>query len=343
MSRGLVIRQLGRWMALAVFGCGVAAYGQQGEVGTGLVQTKDVDLSYEVFGVASSAAPVIAVNGGPGLSHVYMLQNNVWARLAKKRQVVFYDQRGTGESTRLAEGAAQGMEAQVADLEAVRAGLGFEKVALVGDSFGGLVVMAYAAAHPEHVERMVLSDSPGPTWKDTVHLLPQVFPDVEEKDAMIDGKEPEPNAAALRKGEAKEGGGEALTGEAKPVDPKPIDADTAAQEHLRMHFKMIFYSEAKRDAYLAGAKDLGYNPKVGDAVSAATEKIDLTAAVGKFEFPVLIITGRYDMNVAPLTAWTMYKEIPGAKLAIFERSGHLPSYEEPDKYVQVLDTFLSSK
>lgn len=346
MSSGLVMRQVGlwagRWAALAVLGCSVAAYGQQGEVATGLVQTKDVDLSYEVFGGVSSATPVIAVNGGPGLSHVYMLQNNVWARLAKKRQVVFYDQRGTGESTRVAEGAAQGMEAQVADLEAVRAGLGFEKVALVGDSFGGLVVMAYAAAHPEHVERMVLSDSPGPTWKETVHLLPQVFPDVEEQDAMIDGKQPEPNAAALRKGEAK-GATEPLTGESKPVDPKPIDAETAAQEHLRMHFKMIFYSEAKRDAYLAGAKDLGYNPKVGDAVSAATEKIDLTAAVGKFEFPVLVITGRYDMNVAPLTAWKMYKEIPGAKLAIFERSGHLPSYEEPDKYVQVVDTFLSSK
>ena len=79
-SSGLVMRQVGRWAALAVVGCSVAAYGQQGAVATGLVQTKDVDLSYEVFGTASSATPVIAVNGGPGLSHVYMLQNNVWRR-----------------------------------------------------------------------------------------------------------------------------------------------------------------------------------------------------------------------------------------------------------------------
>ena len=46
------------------------------------------------------------------------------------------------------------------------------------------------------------------------------------------------------------------------------------------------------------------------------------------------------MNVAPLTAWRMYKAIPGAKFEVFEKSGHLPSYEEPDKYVGVVEDFL---
>jgi proline iminopeptidase len=54
-----------------------------------------------------------------------------------------------------------------------------------------------------------------------------------------------------------------------------------------------------------------------------------------------VITGRYDMNVAPLTAWNIYKAIPGAKFVVFAKSGHQPSYEEPDKYVQVVDAFLS--
>jgi proline iminopeptidase len=48
------------------------------------------------------------------------------------------------------------------------------------------------------------------------------------------------------------------------------------------------------------------------------------------------------MNVAPLTAWRMYKAIPNAKLVIFEQSGHLPSYEEPEKYIQVLNDFLTN-
>lgn len=286
------------------------AWAQQRAPIAGVVKTPDVDLAYEVYGTASSKTPVIAVNGGPGLSHKYMLQNDVWPRLAQSRQIVFYDQRGTGKSQRVSPNASQGMDAQVADLEAVRAHLGFEKVDLVGDSYGGLLAMAYVAAHSERVRKLVLSDSAPPAWKDIVHLLPQVFPDVEEQDAAI-GK-------------------------------KLGNTDDAAQQELINHFRMIFYSQDLMHKYLDGIGDIGYVPKVGEAVGKATENIDLTAQLPKFTQPTLVITGRFDMNVAPLTAWRMYKAIPGAKLVIFEKSGHLPSYEEPDKYVQVVDTFLAS-
>ena len=73
------------------------------------------------------------------------------------------------------------MDAQVADMEAVRAKFGFQKFDLVGDSYGGLLAMAYAAAHPEHVEKLILSDSAAPAWKDIVRVLPDVYPDVLEQ------------------------------------------------------------------------------------------------------------------------------------------------------------------
>ncbi|TCK73620.1 alpha/beta fold hydrolase [Acidipila rosea] len=277
---------------------------------TGTVHTPDVDLAYEVYGAAGSATPVIAVNGGPGLSHKYMLQNDVWTRLSRTRQIVFYDQRGTGKSQHMKSDASQGMDAQVADLDAVRSHLGFDKVDLVGDSYGGLLSMAYVVAHPEHVRRLVLSDSAPPAWKEIVHLLPDVFPDIEEQDAAI--------------------------------QKKLGDTDAAAQAQLLNHFRMIFYSEDRLHAYLAGIGDLGYTPKIGAAVSKATADIDLTSDLPKFNLPTLVITGRYDMNVAPLTAWRMYKAIPGAQLVIFSMSGHLPSYEEPDKYVKVVNSFLAA-
>ncbi len=267
---------------------------------TGVVQTLDVDVAYELYGEPSSATPVIVVNGGPGLSHIYMMQNDVWPRLAKTRQIVFYDQRGTGKSTRITSTASQEIDAQIADLEAVRAKFGFQKFDLVGDSDGGFLAMAYAAAHPEHVDKLILSDSAAPAMKNIVRVLPQVFPDMMERRS----------------------------------DP---------DEQMRNHFRMLFYSEEKRDAYLAGAKDLGYAPQIGAAVSRAIAKVDLTAQLAKFAFPTLVITGRYDMNVAPLTAWNIYKAIPGAKFVVFAKSGHLPSYEEPDKYVQVVDAFLSGR
>ena len=81
-------------------------------------------------------------------------------------------------------------------------------------------------------------------------------------------------------------------------------------------------------------------PAVGRAVQQATENLDLTAKLAGFHFPTLVITGRYDMNVAPLTAWRMAHAIRGAQLVFFEKSGHLPAYEEPEKYHDVLEDFL---
>ena len=276
---------------------------------SGSVHTPEVDLGYETFGAPGTEIPIIAVNGGPGLSHAYMMQNDLWQRVAAHRLVVLYDQRGTGASKHLQPNAPQTMNAQVADLDAVRTALALNQVAVLGDSYGGMIAMAYAAAHPEHVARLILSDSAAPSWKGLVHLLPQVFPDREEQ------------------GEAE--------GKKLAADP-----EAAARAGLVNHMRQMFYSTDMRDAYLAHMGDLGFEPAVGGAVQKATEDLDLAAKLADFKFPTLVITGRYDMNVAPLTAWRMAHAIPGAQLVFFEKSGHLPAYEEPEKYHKVLDDFL---
>jgi proline iminopeptidase len=275
----------------------------------GSVHTPEVDLGYETFGATGSAIPIVAVNGGPGLPHAYMMQNDLWQRVAAHRLVILYDQRGTGASKHVQANAPQTMEAQVADLDAVRSAFSLDRVAVLGDSYGGMIAMAYAAAHPEHVARLILSDSAAQSWKGLVHLLPQVFPDREEQ------------------GDAE---GKRLVG----------DPEAAAQAGLVNHMRMMFYSTDLRDAYLAHMGDLGFVPAVGAAVQKATENLDLTSKLPGFKFPALVITGRYDMNVAPLTAWRMAHAIPGAQIVFFEKSGHLPAYEEPDKYLEVIESFL---
>jgi proline iminopeptidase len=145
--------------------------------------------------------------------------------------------------------------------------------------------------------------------KDMVHVLSQVFPDVEQE------------AAA----------------ESKAI----ADPDDAARAGMRNHFRMIFYSPELRDQYMAHMGSLGYEPSIARAVSAAARREDYTANLAGFHFPTLIITGRFDMNVAPLTAWNLSHQIPGAKIVFFEKSGHLPAYEEPVRYLQVLDDFLN--
>ena len=299
--------------------CGVlllvtaASHAQLPQPHTALVHTPDVDLATFTYGKPSTTTPIIAVNGGPGLSHVYMIQNDVWTRrIAEHRQVIFYDQRGTGASQHLRPGAAQTMEAQVADLEAVRASLHVDKVDFIGDSYGGLLASAYAAAHPEHIHALILSDSAAPGFPQLHPRLEEVFPDIiaqtKEQSAKLHGQ---PNA-----------------------DAKIADLN------LRAHFRMIFYSQELCDRYLANAPDLGSTPATGEAVSKALAKLDLTPQMARFHFPTLVIQGRFDLNVTPDISWTVAHSIPGAQLVWFEKSGHLPYYEEPDKYVTVVNQFL---
>jgi class 3 adenylate cyclase len=76
-----------------------------------------------------------------------------WA-LAQDRCVVAFDRRGMGASQRDVEDLS--LEAHVADLRAVAGQLGVEQIDLVGVLEGNAVVIAYAAAYPEQVRRLVL-------------------------------------------------------------------------------------------------------------------------------------------------------------------------------------------
>ena len=292
--------------SFVLLACVTSAAAQQPRTAT--VHTPDVDLATFTYGApAPGITPVLAVNGGPGLSHIYMLQNDLWPRIAQHREVVFYDQRGTGASHLNNPQAPQTMDAQVADLEAVRAAMHADQVNLVGDSYGGLLASAYAAAHPEHVHTLILSDSAAPGFAKLHPRLDEAFPDVVAK--------------------------------AKEDASKTNDPAARADIDLRAHFRMIFYSQELCDRYLAGIKDLGDTPATGEAVSTAIEHLDLTPQMAEFRMPTLVINGRFDLNVTTDVAWTVAHTIPGAQLVIFEKSGHLPSYEEPERYRTVVQAF----
>lgn len=107
-------------------------------------------------------APVLIVPGGPGLDADYIAPlADMVARLG--RRAVLIEPRGTGRSrAALGYGSGLTVAGSVADVEAVRRAIGADRVALIGHSFGGGVVQAYAAAHPDRVARLVLLDSVGP-------------------------------------------------------------------------------------------------------------------------------------------------------------------------------------
>lgn len=271
-------------------------------------KTGDVTIWYEVRG-AGPGTPLVLVNGGPGFDHTYMTVSDVWDRMARTRRVVFYDQRGNGRSSLLKEGQPCGLAEQIADLDALRAHLGFEKMDLLGSSWGGYLVMAYAARHPERVAHLVIVDSAAPKIQDTVFLFKNIFPETVEREDGL--------AFAVELGEKKS-----------------IDDD------LRLYMGMIIVSPELRERFLAKSSTFVYRQAVNKAVWTDLQRFDLNPELPKFRFPTLVVTGRYDFNVAPSVAWAIHKAIPGSEFAVFERSGHLPFYEEPDAFLERLEAFL---
>lgn len=97
--------------------------------------------------------PLIVVHGGPGgdSKYLYPIES-----LAKKNHVIFYDQRGTGLSPRVAQETLT-LESSLADLDALVSYYGGKKkVRLIGHSWGAMLVIAYLGQHPERVSHAVV-------------------------------------------------------------------------------------------------------------------------------------------------------------------------------------------
>jgi proline iminopeptidase len=276
-------------------------------------QAPGATLYVEVLGTAAGA-PLVVVNGGPGFDHTYEHVTmpgvtSAWDQLAKTRRVVFYDQRGTGRSGAVKPGQSCTLADQIDDLEAVRARLGADKIDLLGHSWGGYLVMAYAARHPEHIRHLITVDSAAPKWADTVYLFKEIFPEGQERSDSFAFADTLGDAAASAAG-------------------------------LREYFHWLFYAPEKRDAFIAQVPAAVFNKPVNEAIDHDLARFDLNPELHKFKFPMLVITGRYDINVAPSVAYKIHKAVAGSQFAVFDRSGHLPFFEEPEAFVRTLETFL---
>src|SRR3989442_15086090 len=83
---------------------------------------------------------IVTLHGGPGASHDYLRPQ--FDRLALRRTLLYYDQRGGGRSPAPRE-AALNWRAHVADLAAVVRGEAGVPATLLGFSWGGLLALLF--------------------------------------------------------------------------------------------------------------------------------------------------------------------------------------------------------
>lgn len=97
---------------------------------------------------------VVLLHGGPAADHTAF--KPAMSRLAGVAQVLYFDQRGGGRSTRGTRETWH-LRQWVADLRDLCAALGVVKPILLGQSFGTVIAMRYAIDFPDEVGAMVLA------------------------------------------------------------------------------------------------------------------------------------------------------------------------------------------
>ncbi|MGF6573447.1 proline iminopeptidase [Paraburkholderia sp. GAS333] len=117
------------------------------------LRTRDGHRVWYALAGAADGVPVAVLHGGPGSGS----QKSALRLFDLNRfRVVLIDQRGTGESTPHGSVRHNRTDYLIADLEAIRARLGFERWSLLGGSWGASLALAYAGQCPQSIAGVVL-------------------------------------------------------------------------------------------------------------------------------------------------------------------------------------------
>jgi len=242
------------------------------------------------------------------LSHAAFLDSGmfdaVWEPLAQHFQVIRYDMRGYGQSS-----PVRGPLSRLADLDQLLKHLGVRRAHLVGCSMGGEINLDLALEQPQQVASLTLVGST-PSGFELQGAPPRYM--LEMFDVMQSGDVDYASELQIRiwlDGEYREPG---------QVDP------ALRKKALDMNRIPV----AQKTFFIADSQPV--NPLDPPAITR----------LEGVSFPTLIVVGSLDHPEVLRAADEMVTRIPGARKAILEGSGHVPSYEQPDLFTQRLLEFL---
>lgn len=254
---------------------------------------------------------VVVLHGGPGAHHDYLLPQ--YDLLARGRALLYYDQRGGGQSP-VPRDTPLGWQEHVADLHALRERLGLERLTLCGYSWGGLLAVLYFLEHPESVERLALV-SPASI---TVEYRRQFEAEFARRMAL---PEIQQTREALRASGLRE-------------------RDPAAYQRRAFELSVAGYFRDVRDA--ANLTPFRVNARTQQAVWDSLGEYDLRPGLrdvaSRITFPASrIVHGTFDP--IPIAGSRELATLLHADLVELP-VGHCPHVEATDEFVRSLDDFL---
>jgi proline iminopeptidase len=269
---------------------------------------------YRVVG-SGTATPAILLHGGPGYASFYMRSLEA---LGADRPVVRYDQLGGGKSDRITDTAMFNIAHFVRELDSLRSHLGYDKVHLVGHSWGTILGLEYYRAHPEHVASLTLMSSAIdiPTWERNAKRLVKTLSDSAQK------------AIAAREAEKK------------------FDAPDYQAALGEFYGKYVWRRpvQAELDSLTSTVNEGIYNYMQGPSeftITGTLKRYDATPFLKDVKVPVLFTVGEFD-EADPPTVKRQAAMTPGAKVAVISGSAHIVQWDNPDETNRVVREFLKS-
>ncbi|GLZ80758.1 acetyltransferase [Actinorhabdospora filicis] len=277
---------------------------------TELIPVGDVELHVVRLGVPRDGVPpVVVLHGGPSWDHSYLLPGLV--PLAAHREVIVYDLRGCGRSSRDLPIEAYQPQAIVDDTRGLIEKLGFERVDLLGFSTGGQVAQLFVEAHPGLVRRLVLAST-------------TAYGDVGEH--LAGWPEYQRRAA-----------------EAEPV-PDFLEPLQWTVRHARSGATTAIWNLDRLGEYRRLLDAIVFS---GDWLAPWREgrlgpwrPADPAKVLREWGGPLLILHGEQDMGFPLPVAERLHEEVPGSVLAVVPAAGHMAHFENPALWAGNVTLFL---
>ena len=287
------------------------------KVVTGRMPFQGFETYYRIVGEKTDLAPLLLIHGGPGSTHNYFEVLDPLAETSH-RQIISYDQIGCGES--YVEGYKElwSLRTWTAELIALRQWLHLDRVHLLGQSWGGMLIMAYLIdCKPEGIESVILSStlSSSALWSHEQQRLIAFMP-VEEQEAI---------AEAVRTGNFEAPAYLKANEHYTALYADEITADSPECLRRKKRFGLESYIEAW------GPNE--YTP------TGTLKDFDYTARLHEIAQPTLVISGTND-ECTPLIAKTMYDAIPHARWELLDGARHMTFIDQTDNYIRILTHWL---
>ena len=279
----------------------------------GEVEVEGGAIRYRLLGEGERT--LVLLHGGPGAGSLYL---KPLERLAgPDRRVVVYDQLGCGDSDRPDDPALWRADRFVDELEALRAHLGLDRFDLYGHSWGGMLATDYALAHQDHLRSLVLASTIADAAllrREMARLL-EAFP-ADLRDTLRRHEQ----AGTTESVEYQDAIRAVYEVHLCRCNPWPLEVEKTFKD-----FAMDVYVP------MWGPSEFAYDGNLSD-----WNRVD---RLHEIRVPTLITVGRHD-ELTPACSEQIQEEIPDSELVIFEEGSHMTFWEEPERYLGVIDDFL---